>query len=365
MFFLLMDQEMGLNKPVAHALGLALLLFTFMAVTGAELSRAEVVADLYSAEVAVANQSPASLNKGSRAAMSDVLVKVSGSTGLLRNPVIKAALAKSRSQVMKYGYSLNQPASGELMMRFEFDRSYITDLIIEAGAPLWTANRPKVLVWLVVEDASGRRFATQESDPELIAALQAEFSRRGVPLQLPMHDPTDAAALTPDAAWRLNRTSLLAASRRYDVQDVLAGRLVAGAAGELNGDWVYLNDGNVRERPVKATAMKAYLRGGVALVAEDMASRYAVAPTSGGGGLEMSVAGVASYADYAAVVAWLESIELIEHANVEWVRGDVIQLRLQAQVDATQLAGILELNEQLVPVPGMAAANQLSYQWLN
>jgi hypothetical protein len=47
------------------------------------------------------------------------------------------------------------------------------------------------------------------------------------------------------------------------------------------------------------------------------------------------------------------------------VRGDVIQLRLQAQVDATQLAGILQLNEQLVPVPGMDAGSQLSYQWLN
>ena len=354
-----------MNKPVAQALGLALLLFTFMGVTGAENSRAEVVADLYSAEVPVASQSSAALKKGSRAALADVLVKVSGSTGLLGNPVIKAALAKSRSQVMKYGYSLNQPASGEMMMRFEFDRSYITELIIEAGAPLWTANRPAVLVWLVVEDASGRRFASQDSDPELVAALRAEFSRRGVPLQLPLYDLADSAALTPDAAWRLNRTALLAASRRYDVQDILAGRFATGSAGDLNGDWVYLNDGNVRERSVKAAATESYLRDGVAMVAEDMASRYAVAPTSGGGGLEMSVAGVASYADYAAVVAWLESIELIEHANVEWVRGDVIQLRLQAQVDATQLAGILQLNEQLVPVPGMDAGSQLSYQWLN
>jgi hypothetical protein len=353
-----------LNKPVAQALGLALLM-TIMGVAGARVACAQTVADLYSAEVPVANQSSAELGKGARAALADVLVKVSGSSGLLGNPAIKSALAKARSQVIKYGYSQNQRTPGELLMRFEFDRSYITDLIIEAGAPLWTANRPTVLVWLVVEDADGRHFATSDSDPELIADLRAAFSRRGVPMQLPMHDLADSAALTPDAAWRLNRTALLAASERYDVQDILAGRFAVPASGDLSGDWMYLRDGNVRERPVKGAATGPLLRDGVAMVAEDMASRYAVAPTTGGSGLEMSVSGVASYADYAAVVSWLESIELIEHANIERVQGDLIQLRLMAKVDAAQLAGILELNEQLVPVPNVTTGSELSYQWSN
>jgi hypothetical protein len=354
-----------LNKPVAQALGLALLMI-ITGVTGAGLARAQTVADLYSAEVPVANQSSAELQKGARAALADVLVKVSGSSGLLANPAIKSALAKARSQVIKYGYSQDQRIPGKLLMRFEFDRTYVTDLIIEAGAPLWTANRPTVLVWLVVEDAEGRRFATPDSDPELIADLRAAFSRRGVPMQLPMYDLADAAALTPDAAWRLDRTALLAASARYDVQDILAGRIAIPAAGDLSGEWMYLRDGNVRERPVKGADTGPLLREGVAMVAEDMASRYAVAPTAGGGGLAMSVSGVTGYADYAAVVSWLESIELIEHANIERVQGDVIQLRLHAKVDAAQLAGILELNEQLVPLPGVTTDGvELAYQWLN
>ena len=70
----------------------------------------------------------------------------------------------------------------------------------------------------------------------------------------------------------------------------------------------------------------------------------------------MSVAGVNNYADYAAIVAWLESLELVEYANVTRIVDDKIELRVLAQADAGQLAAIIELNERFVPMP-MAAPN--------
>ena len=62
-------------------------------------------------------------------------------------------------------------------------------------------------------------------------------------------------------------------------------------------------------------------------------------------------------------MAWLEGLELIDHANVEQIEGEQIELRLHAQADAGQLAAIIELNERLVPVPPTTANSQLSYQW--
>ena len=109
-----------------------------------------------------------------------------------------------------------------------------------------------------------------------------------------------------------------------------------------------------------------FVERGVTIVAEDMAARYAVAPTlSDQGGLTLSVQGVQRYADYAGVVAWLEGLELIEHANVERISGDRIELRLKASAGAGQLASIIELNERLIPVPPQAPHIQLSYQWQN
>ena len=70
-----------------------------------------------------------------------------------------------------------------------------------------------------------------------------------------------------------------------------------------------------------------------------------------------------AYADYAAIIAWLEKLELVERANVESVSGDTITLRLLARADATQLAATIELNKHLVPLAVAGPGAQLNYQW--
>jgi hypothetical protein len=117
---------------------------------------------------------------------------------------------------------------------------------------------------------------------------------------------------------------------------------------------------------VNAESVAVFLGEGIALVAEEMAGRYAVAASGVDlGGISMSVAGVEGYSDYAKIVAWLEGLELIEHANVEFIRGDEIQLRLIAQADADQLREIIELNRRLQPLVSIAGGDQLIYQWQN
>ena len=326
---------------------------------------AEIVRDLYTSQVPVANQSPQALAKAASEALAEVLVKVSGSVDVLKNPAIAAELPKARTHVLKYAYAREEGDQQQLTARFEFDDSYVTRLVTGAGAPLWTANRPLVLAWLVVEDASGRHFVNWESAPELSARLLAEFSRRGVPVQLPLFDLTDAAAISTGQAWQLSGPALQSASGRYDVQAFLAGRLVMLSTGKSTGDWSYFANGDRIDRSVSAANAEDFVRAGVAIVAEDMAARYAIAPSGGAhGGVTMLVTGVNDYAAYANIVSWLEGLELIEHANVERVSADQLALRLHAQADASQLAPVIELNKRLQPVAPPSPEVRLSYQWL-
>jgi len=351
-------REKGLIKHVA--VGLALML---LVVTGA--ARAEMVRDIYSAEVPVADQSPAELARAARAALSEVLVKVSGSVEILRNPVISAALVNARNRVQRYSYGSGSNTSQGLAVRLLFDNAFITGLVIEAGAPIWSANRPAALVWLVMEDASGRQFVNAETATAMVATLRAEFARRGVPLQLPLYDLVDAAALTPEQAWNLDDLALLAASSRYNLQDVLVGRVSLLASGGAVGEWSYRHGEEQARRSTNAESEAQFLREGAALVAEAMAARYAVAASASDGSLTMAVTGVTGYAEYAALTSWLEGLELVERANIESVRGDTITLRLRAKADAGQLATIIELNKHLVPLPVGGAGTQLNYQWQN
>ncbi|RLA48408.1 MAG: hypothetical protein DRQ65_00080 [Gammaproteobacteria bacterium] len=350
--------EGGVLKVVSQVLWpLLLVLITTFA-------RADIVRDLYAAQVPVADQSSRALARASREALAEVLVKVSGSVEVLQYPAVAAALGKARSHVQQYAYSRDESVPPKLSVRLEFDGSFVTRLVTEAGAPLWTANRPPVLVWVVVEDASGRYFVNWDTAPDLTRQLLAEFARRGVPVQLPLFDLADSAAISPEEVWRLHGPALQAASARYDVQNILSGRLAALSVGNSVGDWSYFYSGDRIDRSVTAPDAGAFLREGVSIVAEEMSARYAVvASGTDESSVSMSVVGVFSYADYAGIVAWLEGLELIEHANIERIQGDRIELRLYAQADADQLAAIIELNERLVSLPPTAANSQLSYQW--
>ena len=68
----------------------------------------------------------------------------------------------------------------------------------------------------------------------------------------------------------------------------------------------------------------------------------------------MTVSGVYEFSDYTAIVSWLESLELIEHANIESIRGDSVEFGLDAAADAAQLISIIELNDRLQPVESFA-----------
>ncbi len=339
-----------------------LLLLAFFSVQGG-LLRAEIVRDLYSAEVPVADQGSQALASASRDALAEVLIKVSGSSAVLANPEIRGALSGASQRVEQYGYRPGDEPD-ELYAWIEFDSGYITDLVTGAGEPLWTANRPGVLVWLVLEDETGRNFVSREGDTALAEELQREFSRRGVPLRFPLFDLTDAAALSIQEAWKLYGPALQSASQRYRVENVLAGRLAALSSGDWAGEWVYFHEGERIDRSSNSPSSQAFIREGAALVAESMAARYAVLPILGEGDqLTLSISGVERYADYAAIVTWLEQLELVDHANVEQIRGDEILVRLYAQADAAQLASVIELNRRFQPVP-VTAGSPLSYQWL-
>lgn len=329
---------------------------------------AELVRDLYAAEVPVADQSSNALSRAAAEALAQVLVKVSGSVEVLLLAPIEQALEDARKRVRQYSYIRIEPSSGsttELAARLEFDPAQVRELLAGAGAPIWTATRPAVLIWLVIEDGYGRRFVNPDMDQGLLAGLVEGFQRRGVPVRLPLFDLTDTTALDPDEAWGLSTNQVLAASERYRATEILVGRIAVLASGEIAGDWAYLSGNGRQDRGVVRTSTSEFVDIGVAMVAEDMASRFAlVASGAASEGLVMMVSGVTRYADYAAVLSWLEGLEPIARAQVVGVTGDTLSLLLEADADVAQLAGIIELNPRLLP--GSASApGGLNYRWRN
>ena len=119
---------------------------------------AELVRDLYVADVPVANRGETELARAAEEGLAQVLVKVSGSVDVLARPEVAGALQSARARVQQYSYNRIDNGDAALSARVEFDPAQVRDLLLSAGAPIWTATRPAVLVWLVVEEAGQRSF---------------------------------------------------------------------------------------------------------------------------------------------------------------------------------------------------------------
>jgi hypothetical protein len=329
---------------------------------------AVVVDDLYQANVPVRDHSAAQLNRATRAGLAQVLVKVSGSREVLRNADVREALDRAQSFMQQYQY--RRPDRNQLELELQFDQQLVTAVLTRVLLPLWTANRPPVLVWLVVDDASGRNVATRETHPALVEVVRARFQRRGVPVEFPLYDLQDTLEVSVHDLWLLDSLPIYRASRRYRNENVLVGRLRALPDQRWMGDWMYLWQDESKAITEYGEPLDDFVGAGVNLTAEAMAARYAFAPTlTTGEGILVRVDGLPGFAEYRASLEYFQTLELVDGAIVEYAAGDTVVFRVNAQLQAEQLQrviaqkGKLESLHQFEPLDAALPAAELVYQW--
>lgn len=329
---------------------------------------AEVVDNLYRADVAVENHGAAALQAGMQEALAIVLVKVSGRSEVLQEQALRPLLAAPRNYVQQYQYLRDD--SGELRLQVEFAAALVNESLSAAQLPLWSATRPPVLVWVVVNDNSGRRFASAETDAELLAQIDSAFDRRGVPLVLPLLDIEDSLAIAVEDLWEFDYATINAASGRYAVNNVLVGRLHQIPGDRWMGEWQYLWQQDSYSSSDYGVSLAAMASAGASLSAEKMAARYAVETSAEiVAQVRVQVQGLASYADYRRALSYLARIDLVDSAQVEFVAEDVVVFRVQAPIQLTQLSRLIELGGRMQPqlmaqpLPTDIAPATLVYRW--
>ncbi len=308
--------------------------------------QAVLVEDLHRALVPVKDHSAGELARGTREGLAQVFVKTSGSPGVLDNPLLQQSLANASNYMQRYRYL--RPDDDSLELQVHFDPQLVNDLLLEARAPLWTANRPPLLVWLVIDDGANRRLAIADSDPEVFGRLGQELERRGVPVVYPLYDLQDTLALDVHDLWRMDELAIFSASQRYGVANVLAGRLTVLPGERWMGDWTYLYNQNSSRASFYGEMASVFTANAVDFVADRMAERYAVAVgASQGREVLVRVDAVADFQQYRDVLALLEAVELIDNAWPAYLEGNSVVFRLAAQAEPEQLHRIVSLNRRL------------------
>ncbi len=188
---------------------------------------------LFTAEVALDDEAEDPRDDAYKAALIEVLTRVSG-TALGQNlDAIDDMFSVSSAYVTQF-----RPGADESLL-VSFDGEAIETVLRANGQLVWGSERPLTLVWLAVDWGQGEREIIAAGDPERLPQQSRSIDRnrlmrervlgiaekRGLPLAFPLLDTEDLQSVTFSDIWGGFDDRIIDASQRYEANSVLIGRV--------------------------------------------------------------------------------------------------------------------------------------------
>ena len=304
--------------------------------------------DPYTARVAVEDRGD--LDRALAGAMRAMLVRLTGLRHPERSPGVDEAFAEPERFVQQYVFE----SGTDRRLTVKFDEGAVDGLVEQLGLGRWSRVRPRVIVWLAVEDERGRKRYVDSASP-LAGAIEAPASERGLPFLLPLLDIEDRMTLPVSTLWGGFPEPIERASRRYPADAVLAGRAHPGGAGYWTARWTLFAD-LTREFRTDGESLEVAVAEGVHQVADRFAARFAMRGAAAAAfPVEVSVDGVEGLEDYARLLRYFSSVDIVEKIHVARVEPARVHFVLQAKGGRPALAELISLGRTLVPVEEDAA----------
>ena len=335
--------------------------------------------NLYQAEVLSESQSDEQRRIDASEGLSQVLIRVSGRSDILQNPVIVAALKTPEQYYSEFSYArveagndeaaaLPQPGLDPLpaetprqVMRIRFAPSLIAKILREADLPVWGSNRPSVLSWMAIDDESGRQ-VLGEANPSLFAKSLNQAARaRGVPLLLPLWDLEDSRGVSSSEIWGRFLGRIEAASKRYSPDKILVFRAESEFSNQWRGDWSLGEGGQWRSGTVYGESQAQLATALVGVLASVLSEQYAV--TSTRSEVRLTVEGITEIQDYAEVSRYLEGLTQVMSVQPVRILTDMVEFKLRSEGEVQQIIDVIALDRKLTLLPLDESSSTLWYRW--
>jgi hypothetical protein len=325
---------------------------------------------LYAAQVPVASQDQGERQDAFRRALQEVLTKVSGERSLPKHPLITKALSRPEQYVAQFRYSTeldpttvdtDSPARA-LLLWAQFDASAVEGLLRDAGISVWGQARPSVLLWLAVEEANGPVVLGADSSEQLTSVLKETAAQRGLPLILPLLDLEDRSRLGESNLWGGFEEDILRASERYRSEAVLVARAYHLLSEQWETRWSLFLAGSSRDWSSRGDMLEPLLQEGMHQAADYVAERFlGTRHSTASNSVELVVGGINSVRDYANILSYLNSLEIVKTVRVARLQGERVWFAVTVRGGTSAMREVLALNRKLMPV---GAAEVLEFDLL-
>lgn len=322
------------GKPPLKKLILLALVGAFFSSTASAVE----VSTLYTAQVSIDKTKPDPEADAYDRALAQVLLRVSGSELVNDVVLFDTIFPDPAAYVVQF-----RPGPEETLF-VSFDGDAIEAALRRAGQRVWGGDRPLTLVWLAVDWGSGRReiiAAADDSDSQsrsinrnrrLRERMLEIADRRGLPIEFPLLDGEDRAAVSFSDIWGGFDDRVLDASVRYDVNSVLIGRV--RASGAAQNRWTY-HFGNAQR------AWSGEPEVIISRISDLLAAEFTIGGDEPVRSVQLNVSGVTSVEAYGEVQSMLANMNLIDNFAITEVAGDRISFRVRAHGGASRLARAL------------------------
>lgn len=323
---------------------------------------ADIVQNLYEAEVPVEGQTLEERSYIVREALKDILVRISGrnDAGMLAEDetfVPRPTLFVQQFRYRKFKSNEVIPANPidgakpftqKLWLRFTEKR--VSKLLREQGYPVWGKTRPATLVWLVVDDQK-QRILIGNSTPHISRIhIEQETLKKGLPFRLPLLDLADQSKLQVTDVWGNFEDTILEASSRYQTEAILVGRVYLSYAKTWNTRWsLYLAGQRHDWEVANSDTLRNAVKEGLSKTGEVLSKRFAQVDTLiESGEVLLRVKNISDLKTYNKVIKYLKNLNIVTQVQVHQVNVDDVVFSLSSRSGRLGIAQAIALGHVLV-----------------
>lgn len=314
---------------------------------------AVTVRGLYEADVPVTDQSSAQRNTAIRSAFIQIMVKLTGNRNAGGIYGVSDLLENATQYVQQYEYRNKEDeatGSSSTQLWIKFDPGIIDKGMREYNIPVWSQERPSTLIWLVIKDDLGQRFASLDENSRYFSVLNEQARARGIQFITPLYDLQDASAIKSSDVMDGLEGQIQLASERYQPDAILAGAIIASAPGLWEGRWFSSIQGQVTQWSNSGDSIELVLSEGMDGQADNLAARFA--DTQGfvsESNQEIRVNGIANFEQYARTLRYLETLNFVSGVDVKSVDHDQVVYLVSIRGSENSLSQALSLGRILEP----------------
>ena len=315
---------------------------------GAEIKK------LYEASVIVPDSGQVAFRLGATEALINVLVRVSGRNDINEiKPLMKEA-DYAYKWVRQFSYQphvavdsadgLSEEQGQQLTV--VFNSGQVDSLLKKYQQPIWPANRPLVILWLVIDTASGQRLLDATLDHELYQAINDAAYRRGIPIILPQ---LSLSTVVPfEAISRGDEQAIRQASTGYNADYIIAGGASITSQQRWLGRWFEFYQGNTNQSLIDTFEPKLAINNLIDKVADQLSAQFSIWPGQfNEEGLFIKVSGIDTFAQYHQLESYLDNLKVTSNVKIVAVNGGEVTILLNLITDQLQFFDVLKLDNLL------------------